>query len=168
MLVLKNLEELIFNMAHIFDKIVFGFSITFMVLFAIPVVFFGIQFYRECASLGRHGRRISCAEAFSPAFALAIYNFTSTTVSVILLSVKIFAISSHELNLAMRVIWTVIQGIAVIILTLQAISPGLIYRTPVGPGGIGSQMHGLIWIPGLIIIIPMFIYGIIESWSLNT
>ena len=158
-------------MAHIVDKIVFGFSITFMVLFAIPVVFFGIQFYRECASLGRHGRRISCAEAFSPAFALAIYNFTSTTISVILLSVKIFVTSKHELNLAMRVIWTVIQGIAVIILTLQAISPGLIHRTPVGPGN-DRIMYWyqliLIWIPGLIIIIPMFIYGIIESWSLNT
>ena len=151
-------------MAHIFDKIVFGFSITFMVLFAIPVVFFGIQFYRECASLGRHGRRISCAEAFSPAFALAIYNFTSTTVSVILLSVKIFVTSKHELNLAMRVIWTVIQGIAVIILTLQAISPGLIYREPTFDH---DSLHGIIWIPGLIIITPMFIYGIIESWNLN-
>ena len=161
MLVLKNLEELIFNMAHIVDKIVFSFSITFMVLFAIPVVFIGIQLYRES----------SLDEAFSPAFALAIYNFTSTTISVILLSVKIFVTSKHELNLAMRVIWTVIQGIAVIILTLQAISPGLIHRTPVGPGN-DRIMYWyqliLIWIPGLIIIIPMFIYGIIESWSLNT
>ena len=149
LLVLKNLEELIFNMAHIVDKIVFGFSITFMVLFGIPICVKGLLYS-------------------PPTLALAIYNFTSTTISVILLSVKIFVTSNHELNLAMRVIWTVIQGIAVIILTLQAISPGLIYRTPVGPGGIGSQMHGLIWIPGLIIIIPMFIYGIIESWSLNT
>ena len=44
LLVLKNLEELIFNMAHIVDKIVFGFSITFMVLFAIPVTLFGFHF----------------------------------------------------------------------------------------------------------------------------
>ena len=139
-------------MAHIVDKIVFGFSITFMVLFGIPICVKGM------------------VDSMLPALALAIYNFTSTTVSVILLSVKIFANSSHELNLAMRVIWTVIQGMAVIILTLQAISPGLIHRTPVGPGN-DRIMYWyqliLIWIPGLIIITPMFIYGIIESWNLN-
>ena len=149
MLVLKNLEELIFNMAHIVDKIVFGFSITFMVLFAIPICF---------------GRDSIFSTFMPPVLALAIYNFTSTTVSVILLSVKIFVTSKHELNLAMRVIWTVIQGIAVIILTLQAISPGLIYREPKFDH---DSLHGIIWIPGLIIITPMFIYGIIESWNLN-
>ena len=145
MLVLKNLEELIFNMAHIVDKIVFGFSITFMVLFGIPICVKGLLYS-------------------PPTLALAMYNFTSTTVSVILLSVKIFVTSKHELNLAMRVIWTVIQGIAVIILTLQAISPGLIYREPTFDH---DSLHGIIWIPGLIIITPMFIYGIIESWNLN-
>ena len=133
-------------MAHIVDKIVFGFSITFMVLFGIPICVKGM------------------VDSMLPALALAIYNFTSTTVSVILLSVKIFANSSHELNLAMRVIWTMIQGIAVIILTLQAISPGLIYREPTFDH---DSLHGIIWIPGLIIITPMFIYGIIESWNLN-
>ena len=136
-------------MAHIVDKIVFGFSITFMVLFAIPLVYLVIIGYDVPTA---------------PALALAIYNFTSTTVSVILLSVKIFVTSKHELNLAMRVIWTVIQGIAVIILTLQAISPGLIYREPKFDH---DSLHGIIWIPGLIIITPMFIYGIIESWNLN-
>ena len=132
-------------MALIVDKIVFGFSITFMVPFGIPICVKGLL-------------------NAPPALALAIYNFTSTTVSVILLSVKIFVTSKHELNLAMRVIWTVIQGIAVIILTLQAISPGLIYREPKFDH---DSLHGIIWIPGLIIITPMFIYGIIESWNLN-
>ena len=136
-------------MAHIVDKIVFGFSITFMVLFAIPLVYLVIIGYDVPTA---------------PALALAIYNFTSTTVSVILLSVKIFVTSKHELNLAMRVIWTVIQGIAVIILTLQAISPGLIFPL------IYHELtfdHPLIKTSCLLIMIPMFIYGIIESWNLN-
>ena len=102
-----------------------------------------------------------------PVLAFAIYNFTSTTVSFILLSVNIFATSNHILNLTLRVIWTVIQGIAVIILTLQAISPGLIYGEPKIDHWIVIIINHFIWIPGLLIIIPMFIYGIIESGNLN-
>ena len=147
LLVLKNLEELIFNMAHIVDKTVFGFSITFMMLFAIPIFF---------------GTDSIFSTSMPPVLALAIYNFTSTTVSFILLSVNIFATSNHILNLTLRVIWTVLQGIAVIILTLQAISPGLIYGEPKIDHSIVIIINHLIWIPGLLIIIPMFIYGIRE------
>ena len=84
LLVLKNLEELIFNMAHIVDKTVFGFSITFMMLFAIPIFF---------------GTDSIFSTSMPPVLAFAIYNFTSTTVSFILLSVNIFATSNHILNL---------------------------------------------------------------------
>ena len=133
-------------MAHISDKIVFGFSIAFMVLFAIPLI---LAFFLTMPP---------------QLLALVLYNFISNTLSVILLSIKIFATPKHILNLTLRIIWTMIQGIAVIILTLQAISPGLIYREPTFDH---DSLHGIIWIPGLIIITPMFIYGIIESWNLN-
>ena len=98
------------------------------------------------------------------ALALALHNFISITVSVILLGVKIFVTPpQHVLNFAMRVIWTVMQGIAIIVLTVQAISPGLIYPEPKFDH---SSLDGIIWVPGLIIITPMFIYGIVESWNI--
>ena len=144
---LKTLEELIFNMSqcdnYLCDKIVLGFSILFTVASAIALV-----------------------PAFGsvPTIVLGLHNFISITVSVILLCIKIFVSPRKYVNFAMRVIWTVIQGIAVILLTLQAISPGLIYQKPTFDH---SSLNGVIWIPGLIIVIPMFIYGIIESWNLN-
>ena len=161
---LKTLEELIFNMSqrdnYLCDKIVLGFSILFMVLAAVPLGVFGLP--GPC--INRQGFWDWGTGSMCPALALALHNFISITVSVILLCIKIFVSPRKYVNFAMRVIWTVIQGIAVILLTLQAISPGLIYQKPTFDH---SSLNGVIWIPGLIIVIPMFIYGIIESWNLN-
>ena len=95
------------------DYVILFLSILFLVLSFYPVSW--IVDWARCKA----------PPPSKPVIILVLHNFISITVSVIMLCIKIFVPPpNHVLNIAMKIVWTAIQGIAVILLAIEVISPG--------------------------------------------